>query len=127
MYYLLFYLNIARWVANSEDHGLDRHNITMPMCKMKIGAWEGLQNEAIFRNFGVFVLHKICLRFSQAFCSPQFIITKTYLYNFDPRKSHFYIVKLGFTELYIILFISAQKHFCGYSLKPPHRGGSNEY
>ena len=26
-------------------------------------------------------------------------ITKTYLYNFDPLKPHFYIVKLGFTEV----------------------------
>ena len=24
-------------------------------------------------------------------------ITKTYLYNFDPLKPHFYVVKLGFT------------------------------
>ena len=32
-------------------------------------------------------------------------ITKTRLYNFDPLKPHFYIVKLGFTGL-----ISAQKH-----------------
>ena len=30
------------------------------------------------------------------------IITKTYLYNFDPLKPHFYIVKLGFTGVYII-------------------------
>ena len=37
-------------------------------------------------------------------------ITKTYLYNFDPLKPHFYIVKLGFTGVYIIFFISAQKH-----------------
>ena len=28
-----------------------------------------------------------------------FIITKTCLYNFDPLKSHFYIVKLGFTGI----------------------------
>ena len=35
---------------------------------------------------------------------------KTYLYNFDPRKPHFYIVKLGFTGVYIIILISAQKH-----------------
>ena len=34
-------------------------------------------------------------------------ITKTYLYNFDPLKPHFYIVKLGFTGVYT--------------------GGSNEY
>ena len=37
-------------------------------------------------------------------------ITKTCLYNFDPRKPHFYIVKLGFTGVYIIYLISAQKH-----------------
>ena len=38
------------------------------------------------------------------------IITKTYLYNFDSLKPHFYIVKLGFTGVYIIFVISAQKH-----------------
>ena len=37
-------------------------------------------------------------------------ITKTRLYNFDPLQSHFYIVKLGFTGVYIIFLISAQKH-----------------
>ena len=37
-------------------------------------------------------------------------ITKTYLYNFDPLKPHFYIAKLGFTGIYIIFLISAQKH-----------------
>ena len=37
-------------------------------------------------------------------------ITKTYRYNFDPLKPHFYIVKLGFTGVYIIFVISAQKH-----------------
>ena len=45
------------------------------------------------------------------------LITKTCLYNFDPLKPHFYIVKLGFTGVYIIFLISAQKN----------RGGSNEY
>ena len=37
-------------------------------------------------------------------------ITKTCLYNFDPLKPHFYIVKLGFTGEYIIFLISARKH-----------------
>ena len=60
-------------------------------------------------------------------------ITKTYLCNFDPFKPHFYIVKLGFTGVYIIFVISAQKHrlwvlvrtativgtHCGYLLEPP--------
>ena len=56
-------------------------------------------------------------------------ITKTCLYNFDPLKPHFYIVKLGFTELYIIIFYFCSKHrfFCVYSLEPPHQDGSNEY
>ena len=54
-------------------------------------------------------------------------ITKTCLYNFDPLKPHYYIVKLGFTGVYIIFLISAENIDCGHSLEPPHRGGSNEY
>ena len=46
-------------------------------------------------------------------------ITKTYLYKFDPLKPHFYIVKLGFTGVYIIFLIADQNIDCGYSLKPP--------
>ena len=42
-------------------------------------------------------------------------------------KPHFYIVKLGFTGVYIIFLISAQNIDCGYSLEPPRRGGSSEY
>ena len=54
-------------------------------------------------------------------------ITKTCLYNFDPLKPHFYIVKLGFTGVYTIFFISDQNIDCGHSLEPPRRGGSNGY
>ena len=36
-------------------------------------------------------------------------ITKTRLYNFDPLKPHFYIVKLGFTGVYIVFLTFAQK------------------
>ena len=54
-------------------------------------------------------------------------ITKTYLYSFDPLKPNFYVVKLGFTGVYIIFLISAQNIDYGYSLEPPQRGGSNEY
>ena len=54
-------------------------------------------------------------------------ITKTRLYNFDPLKPHFYIVKLGFTGVYIIFLILVENIDCGYSLEPPRRGGSNEY
>ena len=38
-------------------------------------------------------------------CKMMPFITKTYLYNFDPLKPHFYTVKLGF-----IFLISAQKN-----------------
>ena len=48
-------------------------------------------------------------------------ITKTCLYNIDPLKPHFYTVKLGFTGVYIIFFISAQKHRLWVL------GNSNEY
>ena len=54
-------------------------------------------------------------------------IAKTCLYNFDPLKPHFYIVKLGFIGVYIIFLTFAQNIDCGYSLEPPRRGGSNEY
>ena len=54
-------------------------------------------------------------------------ITKTYIYNIDPLKPHFYIVKLGFTG-YTLFFLFLLKSIdCGYSLEPPRRGGSNEY
>ena len=35
---------------------------------------------------------------------------KTCIYNFDPLKPHFYIVKLGFTGVYIIFLSFAEKH-----------------
>ena len=54
-------------------------------------------------------------------------ITKTHLYNFDPLKPHFYIVKLGFTGVHIIFLILLNNLDCWYSLEPPRRGGSNEY
>ena len=71
-------------------------------------------------------MHKYIIKSLSAFYGhvqfvPTKYITKTYLYNFDPLKPHFYIVKLGFTGVYIIFLISAQKH------KLCRRGGSNEY
>ena len=55
-------------------------------------------------------------------------ITKTYLYNFDPLKPHFYIAKLGCLQGYTLFFLFLLKNIdCGYSLEPPRQGGSNEY
>ena len=56
---------------------------------IKIGGWLWLEPFAIVR------------------CT---VITKTYLYNFDPLKPHFDIVKLGFTGVYINFF-----YFCSKS------------
>ena len=61
----------------------------------------------------VAVLLSFCLHRCVAFVLLlYFYITKTCLYNFDPLKPHFYMykVKLGFTGVYIIFLISAQKH-----------------
>ena len=50
------------------------------------------------------------LRMCKVSSGPLLSITKTCQYNIDPLKPHFYIVKLGFTGVYIIFVISAQKH-----------------
>ena len=54
-------------------------------------------------------------------------ITKTYLYNFDPIKSSFNIVKLGFTGVYIIFLFLLKNIDCWYLLELPQWGSSNEY
>ena len=53
-------------------------------------------------------------------------ITKHAYIILTPLNPIFFIVKLGFTGVYSILLISAPNIDCGYSLEPPHRGGSNE-
>ena len=50
---------------------------------------------------------------------------ETHLYNFDPLKPHFDIVKLGFIGVYIIFVIAAQNKDCGYSLEPPRPSTHN--
>ena len=57
------------------------------------------------------------------------VITKTrLLYNFNPLKPHFFIAKLEFTGVNIDFLIFLLKRIdCGYSLKAPRQGGSNEY
>ena len=51
----------------------------------------------------------------------------TCVYNFDPLKPHFFIVKLGFTGVYIIFLFLLKNIDSGYSLEPPRWGDSNEY
>ena len=42
-------------------------------------------------------------------CAKDISITNTCLYNFDPLKPHFYIVKLRFTGVYITFFYFCSK------------------
>ena len=69
----------------------------------------------------LYFLFKSCsedtVKMFRKYYSPE-AITKTCLYNFDPLKPHFDVVKLGFTGVNIDY---------GYSLEPPCGGGSNEY
>ena len=44
-------------------------------------------------------------------------ITKTYLYNFDPLKPHFYIVKLGFTGYTLFSLFLLNNIDCGYAVE----------
>ena len=81
----------------------------------------------IFYRLLLLLLLLLLLCTNKTFLRDACIITKTCLYNFDPHKPHFYIVKLGFTGVYIIFHIFAKNIDCGYSLEPPRRGGSNEY
>ena len=54
--------------------------------------------------FGSFVFYVVFGESRLAF------ITQTRLYNFDPLKPLLYIVKMGFTGVYIIFLISFKKH-----------------
>ena len=46
---------------------------------------------------------------------------QTYPCNLHPLTPHFYIVKLGFTGVYISFLFLLLKINCGYSLEPPQR------
>ena len=54
------------------------------------------------------------------------ITKKTCLYNFDPLKPHFYIVKRVYRGYTLFLLFLLKNIDCGYLLDP-HRGGSIEY
>ena len=96
------------------------------MCLAKKRLW-GAKNLQILQPDSEDHFAQVDLSLCRAYMPKVHFITKTRLYNFDPREPHFYIVKLGFTGVYIIFLISAQNIDCGYSLEPPRRGGSNEY
>ena len=121
--YIVLFLKTAALVVNSVDSDQMLHSAASDPglhCLIKFVCPNTVCYYSI--NRGLVDSKALCIR-----CHPVF--TKTYLrvYNFDPLKPHFYIVKMGFTGVYIIFLISAQNIDCGYSLELPHRGSSNEY
>ena len=52
---------------------------------------------------------------------------KTCPCNVYPLKPHFYIVKPGYSGVYLFFLFLLQNIDCGYSLEPPRGGGSNVY
>ena len=85
----------------------NRKNITN-FLSVELAQKDSLHEMAkpVFGGWGVGGYLKCLLKFLP---SRQTNIKETCLYNFDPLKPHFYIVKLGFTGVYIIFLISAQK------------------
>ena len=70
--------------------------------------WENMNNITNLPSVE-FVQGVVRLKYAR-YNSTYEIITKTSLYNFDPFKPRFYTVKQGFTGVYIIFLISAQKY-----------------
>ena len=91
------------------------------MKKYIVGTYYKCLGNALLMSSHIFVEKK------KIYINTFWLIRETYLYNFDPLKPHFYVIKLEFTGVYIIFFISAQNIDCGYSLELPQQGSSNKY
>ena len=70
-----------------------------------LGTWDGLR---------ILLWHSLGLPYN-------YFIMKTCPCNVDPLTPHFYIVKLGFTGVYIIFLFLLQNIDCKYSLEPPQK------
>ena len=81
----------------------------------------GFANRKYFDRLSHFLRRGLVLRKANV------VITKRCLYNFDPLKPSFYIVKWGLHGYTLCFLFLLENIDCGYSLEPPHRGDSNEY
>ena len=88
-----------------------------------------LQRVALYSHVMIHAIH--CIRCICCIFTPVYtvncilymytsVITKTSPCNEHPLTPHFYIVKLGFTGVYIFFLFLLQNIDCGYSLEPPH-------
>ena len=102
----LFYLNVLNRIIQIE--GMSSQFILLP-CSKELPVLKA--NSVDPNKTPCFETSDLCSLFANIyFMDARQNITKRCLYNFDPLKPHFYIVKLGFTGVYIIFLISAQKH-----------------
>ena len=94
------------------------------LCFIKVDFYEYQQHALSEAGFGRSIMY--CTDIYRYITKAIYIyISKTCLYNFESLKPHFYIVKLGFTGVYIVFLLKSMD--CGYSVEPPRQGGSNEY
>ena len=112
--------DFSHFMQGDNLHEICKETICMK-CARRQFAWNVRDNlhemckETICKKCETYLLKSIHKKISKC-CLLQFlpimlsVITKTYPYNSDPLKPHFYIVKLGFTGVYIIFLIFAQKH-----------------
>ena len=115
--YLLYKNKIS---GNVEGH----FYIVLGMCFITLGIINIILS-AFSKSFGCFHIvicafyvttrqNKVVFNgFDKVQGSIRHVIMKTHLYNFYPLKTYCYIVKLGFTGVYIIFLISAQNINCG--------------
>ena len=82
--------------------------------------WWGYQNQSFKNCKPIWAGHPSDARYRTN-------ITQTRLFNSDPLKPHFYVVKLGFKGVYIIFLIFAKKHRLWVLVRTASRGSSNEY
>ena len=86
------------------SHGMPHFTQSRTIKQYHIYSVKSRQTDSEFwADFGV----KLTIRWVKISAAIWKNIMKTCLYNFDPLKPHFYIVKLGFTGVYIIFHISA--------------------
>ena len=133
---IFWYGNVRRWRCLNVVLNVTRDNVTSVLCTpLKINRKEPGRSEIVWPK--PVLMHLLTSKFREMCCKMETdnigkeykytkeIITKTGLFkytkNLPPKNETFQIKSSD------IFHISAQNIDCGYSLEPPHRGGSNEY
>ena len=102
--YKAIYSQFSVFVFNKyRTYAVKDRYYTMCLNQQKIKALNISMRDFILEFWQTNYFENMCLK-------KQITITKTCLYNFDPFKPHFYIVKLGFTGVYIIFQSFDRKH-----------------